>query len=182
MSEPKPIAALTGSLLARKGDARPAMRRAYVPMASLATASEALHDDLGWHVGQRETPRDGTPVHRQQERIARSFSPSEAPVEPAVQPARNRAAFTLRLDAERHLRLRLASATANRSAQQLVTEALDDWLAKQPGLDALVAQVDADGEIARNERGIFPSASQAAGCSATSALSASTPFFQLPRA
>lgn len=150
MSEPKPIAALTGSLLARKGDARPAMRRAYVPMASLATAGEALHDDLGWHVGQREAPRDETSVHRQQERIAHSFGPSKAPVAAAVQPAPRRTAFTLRLDAERHLRLRLASAVARRSAQQLVTEALDDWLAKQPGLDALVAQVEADGEIRRS--------------------------------
>lgn len=137
MSEPKPMASLTGSLLARKGDARPAMRRAYVPMASLPAASEALHDDLGWHVGQREAPRDTAPVHRQQERIAQSFA---TPAEPVVEPARPKVAFTLRLDADRHLRLRLASATANRSAQQLVTQALDEFLARQTGLDALVAQ------------------------------------------
>ena len=56
MSEPKPIAALTASLLARKGDARPAMRRAYLPMASLGTAREALHDDLGWNEMGEEVP------------------------------------------------------------------------------------------------------------------------------
>jgi hypothetical protein len=45
-----------------------------------------------------------------------------------------RAAFTLRLDAERHLRLRLACTVDNRSAQQLVVEALDCFLETKPGL------------------------------------------------
>ncbi|GAC1406699.1 MAG: hypothetical protein NVSMB69_06470 [Novosphingobium sp.] len=48
-----------------------------------------------------------------------------------------RAAFTLRVDAERHLRLRMACAVKNRSAQQLVTEALDRVLAEVEGLDDL---------------------------------------------
>lgn len=52
-----------------------------------------------------------------------------------------RAAFTLRLDAERHLKLKLASAISNRSAQQLVTEALDALISKMPELDSLAAQV-----------------------------------------
>jgi predicted HicB family RNase H-like nuclease len=39
-----------------------------------------------------------------------------------------KAAFTLRLDPERHLRLRLLSAYSNRSSQQLVLEALDRLL------------------------------------------------------
>jgi hypothetical protein len=150
MSEPKPIAALTASLLARKGDARPAMRRAYLPMASLGTAREALHDDLGWNEMGEQAPEAAAPapvltphVRQQQERIAHSFAAPIEPVAPAIVPAGGKAAFTLRLDAERHLRLRLASATANRSAQQLVTEALDRFLADQPGLDALVAQVKA---------------------------------------
>ena len=55
--------------------------------------------------------------------------------------ARAKAAFTLRLDPERHLRLRLACALSRRSAQQLVTEALDDFLESQPGLEALAGQV-----------------------------------------
>lgn len=53
--------------------------------------------------------------------------------------AGHKAAFTLRLDADRHLRLRLASALAGRSAQHLVTEALDAFLCTRPGLDALIA-------------------------------------------
>jgi hypothetical protein len=55
-----------------------------------------------------------------------------------------RAAFTLRLDAKRHLKLRLASTVKNRSAQQLVTAALDKYLAEIPEIEALAAQVTRD--------------------------------------
>jgi hypothetical protein len=54
---------------------------------------------------------------------------------------RTKAAFTLRLDPERHLKLRLACALSRRSAQQLVTEALDDFLDSLPELEALAGQV-----------------------------------------
>ena len=52
-----------------------------------------------------------------------------------------RAAFTLRLDAERHLQLRLASTISGHSAQQIVTGALDAFLAGMPELATLAAQV-----------------------------------------
>jgi len=52
-----------------------------------------------------------------------------------------RAAFTLRLDAQRHLKLRLASTVKNRSAQALVTQALDKFLAAIPEIEALAAQL-----------------------------------------
>jgi predicted HicB family RNase H-like nuclease len=45
-----------------------------------------------------------------------------------------KAAFTLRLDPERHLRLRLLSAYSNRSSQQLVLEALDRLLENNAAL------------------------------------------------
>ena len=48
-----------------------------------------------------------------------------------------KAAFTLRLDAARHLKLRLACAVTGRSAQMLVTEALDELLAGMPELDGM---------------------------------------------
>jgi len=51
-----------------------------------------------------------------------------------------KAAFTLRLDADRHLRLRLASALQNASAQSLVIDALDHLLDALPGLDELTEQ------------------------------------------
>ena len=54
--------------------------------------------------------------------------------------AKGKSAFTLRLDAERHLKLRLACAVDGRSAQLLVTDALDRLLAEIPELDALAAK------------------------------------------
>ena len=61
---------------------------------------------------------------------------------PETAPARDRkAAFTLRLDAERHLKLRLASAVTGRSAQQIVCQALDDFLTTLPEIDRLADQL-----------------------------------------
>ena len=51
--------------------------------------------------------------------------------------SKGKAAFTLRLDAERHLKLRLACAIDGRSAQILVTEALDALLNAMPELDGM---------------------------------------------
>jgi hypothetical protein len=55
---------------------------------------------------------------------------------PASQAGR-RAAFTLRLDADRHLKLRLAATMQGVSAQALVTEALDRLLAEYDDLDVI---------------------------------------------
>lgn len=55
-----------------------------------------------------------------------------------------RAAFTLRLDPERHLRLRLATTMKGVSAQALVTEALDAMLGQIEELDALVERMKRD--------------------------------------
>lgn len=52
-----------------------------------------------------------------------------------------RAAFTLRLDADRHLKLRLASTMQGTSAQALVTEALDAVFDQIEDLEALVARI-----------------------------------------
>lgn len=64
-------------------------------------------------------------------------------------PAREKSAFTLRLDPDRHLRLRLACAVTGRSAQQIVTDALDDALKGLPEVDALAGQIPANAR-ARN--------------------------------
>lgn len=100
-----------------------------------------------------------SPVVEQQRAIAASFSASpavaSAPVgEPAPVVAlprrprqapglKEKAAFTLRLDRERHLKLRLACALRHRSAQQIVSEALDEYLKSLPELDALAQQAPA---------------------------------------
>lgn len=54
-----------------------------------------------------------------------------------------KAAFTLRLDPARHLKLRLASAVTGRSAQMLVTDALDRLLAEMPELDSMAERAPA---------------------------------------
>lgn len=56
-----------------------------------------------------------------------------------------KAAFTLRLDPERHLKLRLACAVGGQSAQLLVTQALDELLASMPELDAMAQKAKRKG-------------------------------------
>jgi len=56
-----------------------------------------------------------------------------------------KAAFTLRLDTDRHLKLRLACAVDGRSAQQIVTDALDQLLDRMPELDAMAAKAKSKG-------------------------------------
>jgi len=60
-----------------------------------------------------------------------------------------KAAFTLRLDRERHLKLRLACAVTGQSAQQLVTDALDGLLADMPELDGMAERAPSAGNRAR---------------------------------
>ena len=67
-------------------------------------------------------------------------APRHAPRLQAALAGKGKAAFTLRLDRERHLKLRLACAVDGRSAQQLVTEALDQLLERMPELDGLAAK------------------------------------------
>ncbi len=220
MGEPKPIASLSGLLLARKGAARPAMRR---PSAEGNMGNmSVLHEDLGWNdMGYDVDPDQTVPmdhdhdftrnplanavpeassvVREQQQMIARQLeaqaevgfecipvlTPTAAVIndvadvavfetvvsEPvvvqmavppvvalhnapvaamAVQPrkraapgSKGKAAFTLRLDTERHLKLRLACAVGNRSAQMLVTDALDAFLDSMPEIAQLAARVPA---------------------------------------
>lgn len=148
MTDPKPFASLNPTLLARKGGAKPAMRS---PLASMthfdgAAARQFAEDDLGWNDhGEGYEPTgevvqfapEVPEVVRQQQAVARRIN---RPRRKALDEGR-RAAFTLRVDAERHLKLRLACTLDNRSAQQLVTEALDRFLDELPDVATLAAQV-----------------------------------------
>ena len=69
--------------------------------------------------------------------------PVRAPRPRAAAGSKAKAAFTLRLNAERHLKLRLACAVTGRSAQQLVTEALDQLLGAMPELDSMADRAPA---------------------------------------
>ncbi|MXP41790.1 hypothetical protein GRI75_09070 [Altererythrobacter soli] len=209
MNEPKPMASLGSSLLARKGSAKPAMRPQLAGFAGMSSQAAAQNlEDLGWndmgeddyapvHSGEvlQLTPAPHNPaavaqtdrasprplVRSMHDELAARLSEAEpaeeaekaspAAAEPrrnapataetvraldlvraerAAQPRRaagksgRRAAFTLRLDAERHLKLRLASTMHNCSAQQLVTEALDRFLDEIPEIQSLAAQLQRD--------------------------------------
>jgi hypothetical protein len=63
--------------------------------------------------------------------------PHRAPRPRSAPGSKAKAAFTLRLDPERHLKLRLACAVNGRSAQQLVTDALDQLLVDMPELEGM---------------------------------------------
>lgn len=157
MSEPKSFASLSPTLLARKGGARPAMRPQLGPIGGDALARQL--EDLGWNDMGEDDLAPAAPHSAEVVSIApESLAPLYAPVPEVVRQrgdvARRvgasrrsaladgrRAAFTLRVDAERHLKLRLACAVKGRSAQQLVTEALDQLLDQLPDIADLAAQV-----------------------------------------
>jgi hypothetical protein len=167
VNEPKPFASLGPTLLARKGGAKPAMRPQLGAMPTPAVqpvrAAEPDLDDLGWNdMGHHEDEAVENPVvalvhtppnpekapepevRRQQRAVAATLAPEPARLPQALPADPRRAAFTLRLDSRRHLKLRLASTVKNRSAQALVTQALDKFLAEIPELEALAAQLHRD--------------------------------------
>ena len=72
-------------------------------------------------------------------------APRRAPRPRSAPGSKAKAAFTLRLDPERHLKLRLACAVDGRSAQQVVTDALDQLLNRMPELDAMAAKAKRKG-------------------------------------
>jgi len=164
----KATASLSSTLLARKGMAKPAMRpQGFGGFGAMPGAQ----DDLGWNdMGDAPPVAPVPPVLVQREVLREEFAQPVAapePVEPAAEPVRPapkavsvatatrigretskkhnktrpKSAFTLRLDEDRHLRLRLASALHNASAQSLVTEALDQFLQTLPEVDDLVRQL-----------------------------------------
>ena len=77
--------------------------------------------------------------------VASAPAPRRAPRPRSAIGSKGKAAFTLRLDPERHLKLRLACAVGGRSAQQLVTDAVDQLLERIPELDAMAAKAKRKG-------------------------------------
>ena len=71
--------------------------------------------------------------------------PRRAPRTRAAPGSKGKAAFTLRLDPSRHLKLRLACAVDGRSAQQIVTDALDQMLDRMPELDVMAEKAKRKG-------------------------------------
>lgn len=173
MSEPS-FASLNPALLARKGGAKPAMRRQFDAGSTASPQGGADLEDLGWNDMGASGAADAksevvaispdlapsqtevkapSPARKQQEEVAKRV---EKPAKTAAK-AKNpkpkkskrksapkhgkRAAFTLRLDAERHLKLRLAATIQGVSAQNFVTQALDAQLSKIEELGTLAASI-----------------------------------------
>lgn len=128
------------------------------PKPKVRTMHEELAERLAEAEGKapRETPaiplrKNAEPAKADNEDdLGSDYEPDAGEASPPVAAPKastqssRRAAFTLRLDARRHLKLRLASTVRNRSAQQLVTEALDRFLGDIPELEVLVRQVQRD--------------------------------------
>ncbi len=139
----------------------------------LAAAFNAVEDEGDEDYDETAEPYDGPPpdlsafdesgadVVAMPVRKTMAIAPPVAESTPTVAPRRAatpraaagskaKAAFTLRLDKDRHLKLRLACAVTGRSAQQLVTDALDALLADMPELDGMANQAPASTRRARN--------------------------------
>lgn len=162
------FASLSSTLLARKGGAKPAMRPQSGMVGPVDGKEAAANlEDLGWNdMGDDSAPKQASghvvqlapqsaAATAQPNQVRQSLDRIAAHIErPVVQRApadrkpaydsRKRAAFTLRLDQDRHLKLRLACTVRHRSAQQLVTDALDALLADMPEIASLAAQVHRD--------------------------------------
>lgn len=81
--------------------------------------------------------RESAPVVAIPQRAISEPAPSRRRTPRAAPGSKGKAAFTLRLDPSRHLKLRLACAVMGRSAQQLVTDALDQLLDGMPELESM---------------------------------------------
>jgi hypothetical protein len=150
------FASLGPKLLARKGGARPAMRPQLGPAisdpAQVAKLAEEQLEDLGWNdMGDDDADADAdaetantSPIMRRQQRRLEERVLADAVMtgrEEGPAGKTRRTAFTLRLDRERHLKLRLAATIKGISAQVLVTEALDSLLAEFNELDGIAARI-----------------------------------------
>lgn len=137
MAATKSLASSTAGLLARKGQARPAL---------CPSRMDAIRDHADWSAPSAAEsllpiPRERATLASELEGRAAALSFETVKRLQHETAREGRAAFTLRLDQERHLRLRLAAKVHGRSAQQLVTAALDAFLTNLPHVEALVAQL-----------------------------------------
>lgn len=144
------FASLNPALLARKGGAKPAMRPQLGPIPN-ATAENL--EDLGWNDMGHDEEDQATakilqldiPKAANEQAKSGKLLKAKVSTKPSNGASKasqgKRAAFTLRLDPERHLKLRLASTMMDCSAQQLVTEALDALLGEIEELESLAAKM-----------------------------------------
>ena len=133
---PSSISALTPSpRLSRTGEA---VEEPEVVAQQRAIAENFPAEAEAESADEAEPEFEPAPIEEQIARPrARVVPLPKRPAARARQEGGRKAAFTLRLDTDRHLRLRLATAVTGQSAQQIVTAALDALLATIPEVEAL---------------------------------------------
>lgn len=147
----KSFASLTGSMLARKTALRPAadlslegsndLEWSAPEPAAIPVAAEVPDNPL--LVSKPAPLAKVVPLVRPVRAGAEPKAPHATGLKPLPVRRTRPAAFTLRLDPDRHLRLRLACNLRDRSAQSLVTEAVDRLLAEIPDIEALADRISA---------------------------------------
>ena len=129
-------------LAEEEANANPAAKKQALPAAP--TAKKQALPPIGFDEADEIDIEAAAPSNIQPMAVM-AGARTEAPrAKPQAANDSRRAAFTLRLDAKRHLKLRLAATVRGRSAQQLVTEALDSFLGQIPEIESLAAQVKRD--------------------------------------
>jgi hypothetical protein len=139
----KPVGSLSASLLITKGGARPGQRydnevtEVYQSRRRITLSAERVRDVSDFHgTIDALVPDDDTAT------MVDAKAVPEVPEVSVTQPWREgdklpgarstagkaRVSYTVRLDAERHAHLRFTAAHQNRSAQQVMLDALDRYL------------------------------------------------------
>jgi hypothetical protein len=95
--------------------------------------------------GIEPEPTFARPVKAAVAAVTPNPAPRRAPRTRSAPGSKGKAAFTLRLDPSRHLKLRLACAVNGRSAQQIVTDALDQLLTNMPELESMAEKANRKG-------------------------------------
>lgn len=142
MGEERPVVADVSSVVGLTPMTSPqAAPVEIVPVPAVVEQREALEARVSGNIQEdvvEEPKAEATPkLAVSPERKTRKRTSRKADAEPRTA----KAAFTLRLDPERHLKLRLSCAIENRSAQQIVTQALDHFLNQHPELEALANRI-----------------------------------------
>ena len=114
-------------------DVVPLMAR---PSSRTPTTGHA-HRPANEDTAEDAAPRAEAPLPISTKRARKDIKPSK----PRASKGGRRAAFTLRLDPDRHLKLRLAATMQGVSAQALVTQALDAMFGELDALDTLVERM-----------------------------------------
>jgi hypothetical protein len=118
----------------------------------LTEEGEEIDETAELYDPEAETPEPKAPeVKNDEPPVVVELTAARSPVARCVSAPRAapgskaKAAFTLRLDRDRHLKLRLACAVSGRSAQMLVTDALDALLSSMPELDSMAQKANRKG-------------------------------------